>query len=99
MLLVTAAHVAFDSIATERLVQLGATNVVCASDNLLLGPSRRDPQKHATVRRARWGAEEEWDRLYSPDVRWAAPIAIWTSTNIAERVNLWRACSWLRHLA
>ena len=39
--LLSATHIAFDSATTERLLQLGATNVVRASDCLVVGPSRR----------------------------------------------------------
>jgi hypothetical protein len=96
--LLSATHVAFDSATTERLVELGATNVVCASDCLLIGPSCRDAPEHARARQAWWNSSEEWDRLYSAEVRWETPIVVWVSASIVERVNLWRTCSWLRHV-
>jgi hypothetical protein len=96
--LLSATHVAFDSATTERLVQLGATNVVRASDCLVIGPNRRDALEHARARQAWWNSSEEWDRLYSPEVRWEPPVVVWVSASIVERVNLWRTCSWLRHV-
>lgn len=89
-------HVAFDTPTAERLVKLGASNVVRAADNLLLGPSRRDAQAHARLRSAWWKSTEEWDRLYAPDVRWEPPVVVWVSASLAEHVNLWRTCSLLR---
>src|SRR5262249_38457472 len=96
--LLSATHVAFDAFTTERLLQLGATNVVRASDCLLIGPSHRDALEHTRARQAWWNSSEEWDRLYSPEVRWEPPVVVWVSASIVERVNLWRTCSWLRHL-
>jgi hypothetical protein len=93
-----ATHVAYDSATTDRLRQLGATNVVRAADCLVIGPSRRDPVEHARARRAWWNSSEEWDRLYSPEVHWERPVVVWVSASIAQRVNLWRTCSWLRHV-
>ncbi|XYH95090.1 hypothetical protein ACMHYB_45990 [Sorangium sp. So ce1128] len=107
-LLRAATHVAFDTPTTERLVQLGAMNVVRASDCLIIGPCRRDPLDHARTREAWFSSSEEhsyiddsgekWDRLYSSDVRWEPPVILWVSASLHERVNLWRTCSWLRHL-
>jgi hypothetical protein len=94
----SATHVVFDSITMERLLQLGATNVVRASDCLIIGPSRQDPLEHARLRQAWWNSSEQWDRLYLPEVHWKPPVAVWVSASIVERVNLWRTCSWLRHL-
>src|SRR3954464_7686469 len=94
----SATHVTFDSFTTERLLQLGATNVIRASDCLLVGPSRRDALEHARARQAWWNSSEPWDRLYSPEVRWIAPVVVWVSASIVQRVNLWRTCSWLRHV-
>ena len=96
--LLSATHVAFDSATTERLVQLGATNVVRASDCLIIGPSRRKALEHALARQVWWNSAEEWDRLYSPKVRWEPPVVLWVSASIVDRVNLWRTCSWLRHV-
>ena len=76
---------------------LGAANVVRASDRLLVGPSRLDPAEHARVRATWWGSSE-WDRLYAPDVVWEEPVVVWVSSSFADRVNLWRACSWLRSI-
>jgi hypothetical protein len=94
----SATHVAFDSATTERLLQLGATNVVRASDCLIVGPSRRDPVQHARARQAWWNSSEDWDRLYSSEIHWKPPVVLWVSASIVERVNLWRTCNWLRHL-
>ena len=67
-----AMHLAFESPTAERLLKLGATNVVRASDCLILGPSHRDAHEHVRLRAAWWGpSDEKWDRLYSPDVRWS----------------------------
>lgn len=93
-----ATHVAFDSATTERLLRLGATRVVRASDRLLIGPSRRDPSEHARMRAAWWRSSESWDRLYSTDVCWEPPVVLWVSRSVHERVNLWRALSWLRQI-
>ncbi|WP_437904262.1 hypothetical protein WME95_38240 [Sorangium sp. So ce327] len=93
-----ATHVAFDARTTERLLQLGATNVVRAADRLIVGPNRRDTLEHARVREELWNSDEKWDRLYSPEVRWKPPVILWASVSLHERVNLWRTCSWLRHL-
>lgn len=96
--LLSATHVAFDSITIERLLQLGATNVVRASDCLVIGPSLRDALEHARARQAWWDSSEEWDRLCSPEIRWEPPVVVWVSASIVQRVNLWRTCSWLRHV-
>ncbi|WP_437673206.1 hypothetical protein [Sorangium sp. So ce131] len=93
-----ATHVAFDGLTTERLSELGATNVVRASDRLIIGPNRRDVLEHARARRMWWNLDEEWDRLYSSDVQWELPVILWVSASVHERVNLWRTCSWLRRL-
>ncbi|WP_437893418.1 hypothetical protein [Sorangium sp. So ce124] len=91
-------HVAFDGLTTEQLLQVGATNVVCASDRLIVGSSRRDALEHVRARRAWWNSTKEWDKAYSSDVHWEPPITLWVSASLHERVNLWRICSWLRHL-
>ncbi|WP_437624398.1 hypothetical protein [Sorangium sp. So ce1151] len=41
---------------------------------------------------------QKWDRLYSSEVDWKPPVILWASGGLHERVNLWRTCSWLRHL-
>jgi hypothetical protein len=92
----SATHVAFDAATVDRLLQIGATNVVRTSERLIIGPNRRDPVEHARARRAWWDSSEAWDQLYSSDVHWNLPIVLWVSANIDERVNLWRTCSWLR---
>ncbi|WP_441290244.1 hypothetical protein ACSRUE_06390 [Sorangium sp. KYC3313] len=107
-MLLDATHVAFDPPTADRLVRLGATNVVRASDCLVIGPSRRDAAEHNRLRETwlslsephsdRDDPGEKWDRLYSPDVRWELPVVLWVSVSLHERVNLWRACSWLRHI-
>ncbi len=93
-------HVTFDTPTTERLVELGAANVVRASDRLIIGPCRRDVLEHERVREAWWNSPEgeKWDRLYESDVRWERPVVLWVSASLHERVNLWRACSWLRQI-
>jgi hypothetical protein len=90
-------HVVFDPFMPERLSKLGASNVVCACDSLVIGPSCRDAVAHARARATWWGSPDESDQLYSPGIRWAPPIIVWTSANPLDRVNLWRTCSWLRH--
>ncbi|MGK4002382.1 hypothetical protein WMF31_07155 [Sorangium sp. So ce1036] len=106
--LLSGTHVTFDLPTAERLVNLGATNIVRAHENLLIGPSHRDPLEHTRVREAWFFSCEEcsdkddsgegFDRLYSSDVRWEPPIVLWASESLDDRVNLWRICSWLRHL-
>jgi hypothetical protein len=93
----SATHVVFDPLVSERLSELGASNVVCTSDGLVIGPSCRDAVQHARARAAWWGSPDESDRLCSPSTRWAPPIVVWTSANPLDRLNLWRTCSWLRH--
>jgi hypothetical protein len=92
-----ATHVVFDPFMTERLSKLGASNVVCTCDCLVMGPSCRDAVQHARTRAAWWGSGDESDQLCSPGIRWAPPIIVWTSANLLDRLNLWRTCSWLRH--
>jgi hypothetical protein len=94
----SATHIALDSGTKEDLLRLGATNVVRASDCLIIGPSRRDVLEHARARQAWWGSSEEWDQLYSPQVQWKTPIVVWVSASLLQRVNLWRTCSWLRQV-
>lgn len=31
-------------------------------------------------------------------MRWEHPVVVWVSATIVQRVNLWRTCSWLRHV-
>jgi hypothetical protein len=95
--LLSATHVVFTSSMADRLVKIGAENVVRASDRLVIGPCRRDAKEHSRARQAWWRSSKKWDRLYSPDVRWKTPVVLWVSASIVERVNLWRTCSWLRH--
>ncbi len=96
-MILSATHLVFGAIAADRLAQLGAVNVVCANDRLVLGPSRRDVAEHVRARSAWWGIPPEaWDRLYAPDVRWERPIVVWTSASTADTLNLWRACSRLQ---
>ena len=96
--LTSATHVTLEAATTERISTLGATNVVRASDRLIIGPNRRDALEHARARKAWWNSSEEWDRLYSPEACWETPVVVWVSASIVERVNLWRVCSWLRHV-
>jgi hypothetical protein len=94
-----ATHVAFDGPTTERLMKMGAQNVVRASENLLLGPCPRDAKKLRQLRDLWWGhGDETWDRLCAPDVRWEPPVVVWVSADPREHMNLWRTCSWLDHL-
>ncbi|WP_437796212.1 DUF1835 domain-containing protein [Sorangium sp. So ce693] len=103
-----ATHVAFDTRTTDRLLEIGATNVVRAADRLIIGPSRLDAIEHAQTREAwRSSPEEssnrdpygkEWDQLYSSDIHWDLPVVLWASSSLHERVNLWRTCNWLRQL-
>jgi hypothetical protein len=85
----------FDGSTSARLSALGAANVVRASDNLVVGPSRLDAREHARLRAAWWGSPERWDQLYDAGVRWELPIVVWASASPADRVNLWRTCHWL----
>lgn len=95
----SATHVVFDPFMSDRLASLGATNVVRVLDHVVIGPSRRDGREHAQARAGWWGpSEEEWDRLYSPDVRWQPPVVVWVAGRPVERMDLWRTCSWLRDL-
>lgn len=101
-------HITFDPPAEDRLVKLGATNIVLAHESLLIGPSRRDPPEHVRTREVWFSSQEEcsgkdesgesFDRLHSSDVRWEPPIVLWTTQSLDHRVNLWRTCSWLRDL-
>ncbi|MEZ4308528.1 MAG: DUF1835 domain-containing protein [Polyangiaceae bacterium] len=93
----SATHVVFHPPADRRLLKIGAANVVRAFDTLIIGPCRRDPAEHARARRAWWHTRREFDRLYKPKTHWEPPIVVWAAASIAERVNLWRTCSWLRH--
>ncbi|WP_437490333.1 hypothetical protein WME75_13460 [Sorangium sp. So ce1014] len=93
-----ATHVAFDPWTAERLMQVGAINVLHEPDCLVIGPSRRDILEHARMRQAWWNSTEQWDRLTLSKVRWDPPVVVWVSTSLYQRVNLWRTCGWLRHL-
>lgn len=93
-----ATHVVFDASTAEQVLRIGAANVVLASDRLLTGPSRRSPLEHTRARQAWWNSDELWDSLYSSKIRWGVPVFLWVSASLHERVNLWRACSWLRRL-
>ncbi|XXT17352.1 DUF1835 domain-containing protein [Sorangium sp. So ce429] len=108
-ILLDATHVSFDMPTTDRLTQLGATNIVRASDHLTIGPSRREPAEHIRTRESWFSSCEEcsdkddesgkkWDLLYSSDLRWKPPIVVWTTENLSDRLNLWRTCSWLQDL-
>ena len=89
-------HVVFDAATEHSLTELGATNVVCASANLVMGPSRRDALEHLRAREAWYGCRDTWDHLYATAVRWEAPIVSWVSPSVADRLNLWRSCTWFR---
>ncbi|WP_438023629.1 DUF1835 domain-containing protein [Sorangium sp. So ce233] len=89
-------------------MKLGATNIVSAFEDLLIGPIRRDPLEHVRTRESWFSSCEEcsdgyepgetFDRLYSSDVRWEPPIVLWVTESLDDRVSLWRTCSWLRDL-
>jgi hypothetical protein len=96
--LLSATHVVFSSPTEHRMLKMRAANVVRASDCLIIGPCRGDAKEHLRARHAWWHSSKQWDLLYSPDVRWETPIVVWVSASIAERVNLWRACSWFYQL-
>lgn len=93
-----ATHVAFDTPTAEQLLRMGASSVVPASDCLVVGPSRRDAGEHARARELFWGSSEAFDQLDSPHICWKPPVVLWVSSNLHERVNLWRACSWMRQV-
>ncbi|WP_437953219.1 hypothetical protein WME98_22895 [Sorangium sp. So ce296] len=106
--LLDATHVTFDTPAAERLVQLGATNIVRAHEHLIIGPCRPGAAEHVRTRED-WSSSceecsdrgddgEKWDQLYSPDLRWEPPVVMWTTESLDDRVNLWRTCSYLRSL-
>lgn len=106
--LLSATHVTFDTPTAERLVQLGATSVVRAHEQLIIGPSRPDASAHVRAREAWFSsceqcsdsddAGEKWDRLYSSDLRWNPPVVVWAAESLDDRVNLWRTCSYLQSL-
>lgn len=89
-------HVVFDSFMIERLSRLGAVDIVCTCESLAIGPSRRDGVEHTRARAAWWGEPNEFDRLTSPETRWRLPVIVWASTNLTDRLNLWKTCQWLR---
>ncbi|WP_437622022.1 DUF1835 domain-containing protein [Sorangium sp. So ce1151] len=93
-----ATHVAFDTPTAEQLLRMGATSVVPASDCLFIGPSRQDAEEHTRARKTFWDSFDEFDRLYSAKIFWKPPVVLWVSSSVHERVNLWRACSWLRQI-
>jgi hypothetical protein len=94
-----ATHVAFFPSTVDRLRKMGARNVVPASENLLLGPCRRDGHEHVQAQTAWWGCPDTpWEQLCAPDIRWEPPIVVWVSASPQDRLNLWRACSWLNDL-
>ncbi|WP_438015116.1 DUF1835 domain-containing protein [Sorangium sp. So ce315] len=106
--LLDATHVTFDAPTAERLVKLGAANIVRAHEQLIIGPSRLVPAEHIRAREAWFSsceqcsdsddAGEAWDQLYSSDLRWVPPVVVWAAESLDDRVNLWRACSYLRSL-
>lgn len=89
-------HVAFDAPTADRLLKLGATNLVRACDSIQVGPARRDVLEHTRRREAWFGCPDTWNYLYSTDVRWETPVVLWVSAGVGDRLSLWRACSWLR---
>ncbi|XYH95156.1 hypothetical protein ACMHYB_46330 [Sorangium sp. So ce1128] len=107
-ILLSATHVTFDTAGAERLVQLGATNVVRAHEHLIIGPSRLVAAEHVRMREVWFSsgeqcsdsddAGEKWDQLYSADLPWNPPIVLWATKSLDDLVNLWRICSYLRSL-
>ncbi|WP_437675807.1 hypothetical protein [Sorangium sp. So ce131] len=93
-----ATHVAFDTPTAEQLLRMGASSIVLASDCLIIGPSRQNAEEHARAREMFWASPEKFDMLYSSGVCWKPPVVLWASSSVYERVNLWRACSWLCQL-
>lgn len=89
-------HVVFDPFMPERLQQLGATNVVCVCDTLVVGPSRGDGLAHARARKAWWGSPEQRDLISSPETQWVSPAVLWVSACLLDRISLFRMCHWLR---
>ncbi|WP_437578301.1 hypothetical protein [Sorangium sp. So ce887] len=93
-----ATHVAFDTPTAEQLLRMGASSVVPASDCLVIGPSRQDAEEHARAREMFWASSEKFDRLHSSEICWKPPVVLWASSSVHERLNLWRACSWLHQV-
>ena len=89
-------HVVFDDPGAEHLLAVGASNVVRAFTALGVGPSRQDVVEHARVRRAWFDEEQKYDHLYSAEIRWEAPVVVWATPCLHDRLNLWRTCRWLR---
>jgi hypothetical protein len=94
----SATHVAFEEPAAERLRGFGLTNVIHDSDRLAVGPSRLDIPEHVRARKAWFHVDEPWDHIYTVDVRWEAPVVVWVSQCLHERLSLWKTCRWLQGL-
>lgn len=90
----SATHAVFESRVADRIASLGATNVVVDSDCLLVGPSRVGTSEHALARQAWWGS---FVGPIGADSKIGLVVVVWvSSTNLRERVGLWRVCSRLR---
>ena len=92
----SATHVAFDEPGADRLLEFGATNVVRAISSLGVGPSRRDVTEHRRGREAWFDCPDTWDQLYAAEIRWEAPVVVWATRVLHDRLNVWRTCSWLQ---
>ncbi|AUX46214.1 hypothetical protein SOCE26_077190 [Sorangium cellulosum] len=86
----SATHVVFESRVADRISSLGATNAVVDSDCLLVGPSRMDTSEHVLARQAWWGSFVD---PIGADNNIGLVVVVWvSSTNLRERVGLWRVC-------
>lgn len=102
MMIHAATHIALDPFTPDRLAAMGVTDVLRASECLVVGPCALDPAENARRRHAYWtpwgsDPDEEWDRLCAPDVRWDRPVVVWVSPSTTQRLNLWRILHYLRH--
>ncbi|WP_441289006.1 hypothetical protein ACSRUE_45455 [Sorangium sp. KYC3313] len=78
----------------DRIAPLGAANVVVDSDCVLVGPSRVGASEHVLARQAWWG---DFNDPIGADRKIGPVVFVWvSSTNLRERVALWRVCSRLR---
>ncbi|WP_437714715.1 hypothetical protein WMF45_50670 [Sorangium sp. So ce448] len=93
----SATHVVFESRVAERVASLGATDVVVDSDCLLVGPSRAGTPEHVLARHAWWGSFDDPVGAIGADSKIRLMVVVWvSSTNLRERVGLWRVCGRLQ---
>lgn len=86
----SATHIVFEPRVADRIASLGATNAVVDSDCLLVGPSRTGTSEHVLARQAWWGSFVD---PISADNKTGLMVVVWvSSTNLRERVGLWRVC-------